>query len=130
MAYNYEKPIPLRGAHGVPVNRGWGWYWTGRQRWDGRIRKYFSRGSFGSLKEFKDFIEAHHHGIEFIDGAPADKEPDIVMLIPPQSFQHGIMDAVERELAGERSPALARPLLRTLPMIPRTLIKRDRILKA
>lgn len=106
-------------AHGSPVNAGYGWNWTGRQRWDGRVRKYFTRGSYGNKQEFIDHIAAHLPNVEVIDAGPADKEPLIVMPIPPESFQFGILREIERELSGERSP------LRTLP---RTIIPRTRIL--
>lgn len=107
-AYNYERPIgPPTGGHLIPVNKGWGWNWTGRQRWDGRVRTYYTRTSYGNKQELKDAMEHLHPGVEFLDGGPADREPKIVMPLPPETFQRGILEQVKRELHGDartRSP--------------------------
>lgn len=119
MPYDYEKPIALRGGIGLTdqINAGWGWSWKGRERATSRVRTYYTRTSFGSKGELIDAMEHHFPGIEFLDGAPADKEPKIVLPMPPHVFQHGIMKLIEQEKGDVRS----RSPFRTLP------IKRERI---
>lgn len=114
--YNYERPIPLIGGHPgcAPVNAGWGWNWKGRERATGRERTYYARTSYGTKAELKDAMEHDVPGIIFIDGAPADKIPSVVFPLPPHSFQHGIMEIVERELGGHDDH---RSQMRTLPPI-------------
>lgn len=114
------------------INAGWGWNWTGRERATGRVRNYYARTSYGSKVDLKAAMEAHLQGVEFIDGAPADKEPSVVMPMPPHSFQHGILDIVKRELGGmpkNRDMLRTMPLIAraTMPLIPRGLIPRKTI---
>ena len=111
----------IPSAHGSPVNRGWGWNWTGRERSTGRIRTYFTRGSYGNKQELKDHLEFHFQQAVFIDGAPADREPTVLIPVQPELFQHGILKLVEAELNGgarveriSRNP-LQRSVIRTLP---------------
>src|ERR1700735_4973915 len=115
--YNYERPIgPPRQAtyHGATrANAGFGWNWKGRERATGRVREYFTRGGIGNKQELIDYIEFHFKGIEFIDGAEADKEPTIVMPIPPHSFDHGVIDGMYN--VGEKRTHLNK--FRTLPTV-------------
>lgn len=145
--YNYEQPIgaPRQAHHhgATRCNAGFGWNWKGRERATGRVREYFTRGSYGNKQELIDHIEHHFQGIEFIDGAEADKEPSIVMPLPPHSFDHGVMDAMYKE--GDRPPfhrnefrtlptvilrsslrAIPKPIVRAsiTPVIPRGLLKK------
>ena len=117
----YDRPLSHGTAftalgNGSPcaVNAGWGWNWKGRERATGRERTYFTRTSFGSKADLIAHVEEALPGIEFLDGAEADREPAIVMPLPPHSFQRGILEIVKRETQGDvrtRSP------LRTLARV-------------
>lgn len=115
MSFNYEAPRPLERATehaGMFINRGWGWKWKGRQRWDGREREYYTRTSFGTKGELRDAMGTLFPGVEFIDGTPAEREPAIVHgVMPPESFQHGILKELIRLNGGAKVRDESRTLL-------------------
>lgn len=121
--FNYDKPMPGPGAPSLsgvpattPLNRGWGWNWTGRERLTGRVREYYTRTSFGSKADLREAMAFHFPGIEFIDGGPADHEPKQVYVMPPYAFMQGplIRDWLE-ERAMRTIGVPIRSVMRTLP---------------
>ncbi len=117
----YRQPIAPMSAHpGLTINNGWGWIWTGRYRSDGRVGKFWARTSYGSKGELKDAMERYMTNVEFVDGAPADKDPTVVFPVPPHAFQFGIIDRMIREERGDVRPrSIHRTLIARVPLLTR-----------
>jgi hypothetical protein len=106
---------------GAAPNRGWGWNWSGKCRTTGKVRTYYTRTSFGDKGTLRDHVEFHFRGIQFLDGAPADRDQLQTFPMPPESFQAGNILTLPEVQDYERYRAGYKPLTRS-PM--RTLLPR------
>lgn len=99
------------------INHPFSWYANVKDRKTGKEWTYWMNGSQLTRGAVALHIATHYPGVEMISCDQCTGPPTrAIQPVPPTHFQHGVLQAVEDEIAGPRESAIR--------LIPRKTIER------